>query len=192
MTRRLALIVPALTALALAATTALPASAHERTRNAPVRQAALSTSTIVGVAAGNPDFSTLVAAVQAARLVDTLSGDGPFTVFAPTNAAFDTLPAGTVDRLVQPGQRRQLQRILTYHVVAGRVSAADLSTAVRVGGGQATLKTVQGGTLTAEAAGRGRLRLIDSTGESFWITTTDINASNGVVHVIDGVLTPGH
>lgn len=192
MTHRLALIVPALTALALAATTALPASAHERTRNAPARHAAVSASTIVGVAAGNPDFSTLVAAVQAARLVDTLSGDGPFTVFAPTNAAFDTLPAGTVDRLVQPGQRRQLQRILTYHVVAGRVSAADLSTAVRVGGGQATLKTVQGGTLTAEAAGRGRLRLIDSTGDSFWITATDINASNGVVHVIDGVLTPGH
>ncbi|MBB5746930.1 fasciclin domain-containing protein [Brevundimonas variabilis] len=192
MTRRLALIVPALTALALTAATALPASAHERTRNTPARQSTVAASTIVGVAAGNPDFSTLVAAVQAARLVDTLSGDGPFTVFAPTNAAFDGLPAGTVDRLVQPGQRRQLQRILTYHVVAGRVSAADLSTAVRVGGGQATLKTVQGGTLTAEAAGRGRLRLIDSTGESFWITATDINASNGVVHVIDGVLTPGH
>lgn len=192
MTRRLALIVPALTALALTATTVLPASAHERSRSASVQHGSVASSTIVGVAAGNPDFSTLVAAVRAARLVDTLSGDGPFTVFAPTNAAFDALPAGTVDRLVQPGQRRQLQRILTYHVVPGRVSAADLTTAIRVGGGQTTLKTVQGGTLTAEAAGRGRLRLIDSTGETFWITATDINASNGTVHVIDGVLTPGH
>ncbi len=187
MNRRLALIVPALAAMAA---TALPASAHERPQSA--RHGSVAAATLVGVAAGNPDFSTLVAAVQAARLVDTLNGDDPFTVFAPTNAAFDALPEGTVDRLVQPGQRRQLQRILTYHVVPGRISAADLTTAVRVGGGEATLKTVQGGTLTAEAAGRGRLRLKDSTGEQFWITATDVNASNGVIHVIDGVLTPGH
>ncbi len=192
MTPRLALIIPALAAVAVAAATAPPADAHDRSRSQSARHASLAAATLVGVAAGNPDFSTLVAAVQAARLVDTLSDEGPFTVFAPTNAAFASLPEGTVDRLVQPGQRRQLQRILTYHVVPGRISAADLSTAVRVGGGQARLKTVQGGTLTAEAAGRGRLRLTDSTGEQFWITATDVSASNGVIHVIDGVLTPGH
>jgi uncharacterized surface protein with fasciclin (FAS1) repeats len=85
-----------------------------------------------------------------------------------------------------------LTRILTYHVVPGRISASDLATAVRVGGGSAVLSTVEGGRLTAQDAGRGRLRLTDSTGETFWITATDVNASNGVIHVIDGVLTPGH
>jgi uncharacterized surface protein with fasciclin (FAS1) repeats len=174
------------------ALTATAATAHERPRAARPAHASAASTTLVGVAAANPDFSTLVAAVQAAGLVDTLSGGGPFTVFAPTNAAFETLPDGTVERLVQPRQRAQLTRILTYHVVPGRISAADLATAVRVGGGSATLTTVEGGRLTAQDAGRGRLRLTDSTGETFWITAADVNASNGVIHVIDGVLTPGH
>jgi len=171
--------------------TAASASAHDRARVAG-HGAPAATTTLVGVAAANPDFSTLVTAVQAAGLAETLSGAGPFTVFAPTNAGFDALPDGTVQRLVQPRQRAQLTRILTYHVVPGRISAADLTTAVRVGGGRATLQTVEGGRLVAQDAGRGRLRIVDSTGETFWITATDVNASNGVIHVIDGVLTPGH
>jgi uncharacterized surface protein with fasciclin (FAS1) repeats len=171
--------------------TAASASAHDRARVAG-HGAPAATTTLVGVAAANPDFSTLVTAVQAAGLAATLSGSGPFTVFAPTNAGFDALPDGTVQRLVQPRQRAQLTRILTYHVVPGRISAADLTTAVRVGGGRATLQTVEGGRLVAQDAGRGRLRIVDSTGEIFWITATDVNASNGVIHVIDGVLTPGH
>jgi len=171
--------------------TAASASAHDRARVAG-HGAPAATTTLVGVAAANPDFSTLVTAVQAAGLAGTLSGAGPFTVFAPTNAGFDALPDGTVQRLVQPRQRAQLTRILTYHVVPGRISAADLTTAVRVGGGSATLQTVEGGRLVAQDAGRGRLRIVDSTGETFWITATDVNASNGVIHVIDGVLTPGH
>lgn len=171
--------------------TAASTSAHDRAPQARQGSTAAST-TLVGVAASNRDFSTLVTAVQAAGLADTLSGSGPFTVFAPTNAGFDGLPDGTVQRLVQPPQRAQLARILTYHVVPGRISAADLRTAVRVGGGSATLETVEGGRLVAQDAGRGRLRIVDSTGEAFWITATDVNASNGVIHVIDGVLTPGH
>ncbi|WP_298160481.1 fasciclin domain-containing protein [Brevundimonas sp.] len=184
---RTALLAAALV-LGLTTTTA---SAHDRPN--PTRHGASATAaTLVGVAASNPEFSTLVTAVQAAGLAGTLSGAGPFTVFAPTNAGFNALPEGTVARLVQPQRRDQLTRILTYHVVPGRISAADLITAVRVGGGSATLETVEGGRLVAQDAGRGRLRLVDSTGETFWITGTDVNASNGVIHVIDGVLTPGH
>jgi uncharacterized surface protein with fasciclin (FAS1) repeats len=192
MTRRPTRILAALSALAVLSAVAMSATAHDRPRASPNRHAPHASASLVEVAAGNSDFSTLVVAVQAAGLVDTLSGDGPFTVFAPTNAAFSTLPDGTVDRLVAPERRGDLRRILTYHVVPGRVSAADLSTAVRVGGGRATLTTVQGGRLTAEAAGRGRLRLVDGTGESFWITATDVAASNGVIHVIDGVMSPDH
>jgi uncharacterized surface protein with fasciclin (FAS1) repeats len=169
-----------------------PAEAHDRGRAHAVRPVPATASTVVGVAAGNPDFSTLVAAVQNARLVETLSGTGPFTVFAPDNAAFSALPEGTLDRLIEPARRRQLQAILGYHVVPGAISASDLTTAIRVGGGQAVLKTVQGGTLIAETAGRGRIRLRDSTGETFWVTGADIQASNGVIHAIDGVMTPGH
>jgi len=178
----------ALALLVLAAGTSLPAAAHERTPAQPARHA--QAMTVVAVAAASPEFSTLVSAVRAARLVDTLSGPGPFTVFAPTNAAFETLPDGAVEQLVRPSQRATLQRVLTYHVVPGRISRTDVATAVRVGGGTATLTTVQGGRLTAVDAGRGRLRLHDAAGETFWITTTDVAASNGVIHVIDGVMTP--
>lgn len=181
-------ILPALAAAALALAATAPTAAHER----PGRPAQAAASTLVGVASGAPQFSTLTAAVGAAGLADTLSGPGPFTVFAPDDDAFAALPQGTVERLTRPGQRRQLARILTYHVVPGRISASDLATAVRVGGGSAQLTTVQGGRLTATDAGRGRLRLTDGQGETFWITDTDIAASNGVIHVIDGVMTPGH
>lgn len=180
-----------LAAALLLGLTTTTASAHDRT-NTIRHGASAAASTLVGVAASNRDFSTLVTAVQAAGLEGTLSGPGPFTVFAPTNAGFNALPEGTVARLVQPQRRDQLTRILTYHVVPGRISAADLATAVRVGGGSAALETVEGSRLVAQDAGRGRLRLVDSTGETFWITATDVNASNGVIHVIDGVMTPGH
>jgi uncharacterized surface protein with fasciclin (FAS1) repeats len=146
--------------------------------------------TIVAVAAGDSRFSTLVAAVQAAGLVNTLNGSGPFTVFAPVNDAFDALPQGAVERLLQPRQRDRLVQILTYHVVAGRISAADLATAVRVGNGRATLTTVEGGGLVVTAAGRGRLRLTDAAGDHFDIVVADVAASNGIIHAIDGVLMP--
>ena len=138
--------------------------------------------TIVDVASGNEDFSTLVAAVQAADLVDTLSGDGPFTVFAPTNEAFDALPDGTLDTLLDPANKDQLAAILTYHVVAGKVMAADLSDGQEV-------ETVQGGTLTVGIDGDA-VTLTDENGATVNVTATDIEASNGVIHVIDGVVTP--
>lgn len=146
--------------------------------------------TIVAAAAANANFSTLVAAVQAAGLVDTLSGDGPFTVFAPTNAAFAALPAGTVDSLLRPENRSQLQRILTYHVIAGRVSAADVAAMVRRGGGHARLTTVAGARLTARRDSHGALILVDEQGNRARITATDLNQSNGVIHVIDRVVLP--
>lgn len=145
--------------------------------------------TVVDVAAGNPDFSTLVTAVKAADLVGTLSGKGPFTVFAPDNAAFAKLPAGTVDSLVQPAQKATLSGILTYHVVAGKVMAADLVGLIRKGGGKAAVQTVNGGTLTASLAGS-NVVLTDAKGGTSTVKTTDLRASNGVVHVIDTVLMP--
>ncbi|MBC7768604.1 MAG: fasciclin domain-containing protein [Phycisphaerales bacterium] len=146
-------------------------------------------TTIVDAAAANPDFSTLVTAVQAAGLAETLSGAGPFTVFAPTNAAFGKLPAGTVESLTQPAQRDALRGILTYHVVSGRVGAADLISQIQAGGGTATLTTVQGATLTARQSGSSVV-LTDAAGGTSTVTTTDLNQSNGVIHVIDTVLMP--
>ena len=145
--------------------------------------------TVVELAAGAPDFSTLVAAVQAAGLAETLSGKGPFTVFAPTNAAFRKLPAGTVETLVQPANRQQLTSILTYHVVPGRLNAAQVLQAIRQGGGSATLTTVQGGKLTARLHG-GSVVLTDAKGGTSRVTATDLMGSNGVIHVIDTVVMP--
>jgi uncharacterized surface protein with fasciclin (FAS1) repeats len=145
--------------------------------------------TIVDAAVASPDFTTLVAAVQAAGLAETLSGAGPFTVFAPTNAAFAKLPAGTVENLTQPAQREALSGILTYHVVSGRVSAADLIAQINAGNGTATLTTVQGGTLTARLSGSSVV-LTDAAGGTSTVTATDMNQSNGVIHVIDTVLMP--
>lgn len=152
-------------------------------------QTAATSSTLVDVAAGNADFSTLVTAVQAAGLAETLAGSGPFTVFAPTNAAFAKLPAGTVESLTQPAQREALTGILTYHVVSGRVNAADVVSQIEAGGGSATLTTVQGGTLTATLSGQSVV-LTDAAGGTSTITATDVAASNGVIHVIDTVLMP--
>jgi uncharacterized surface protein with fasciclin (FAS1) repeats len=122
-------------------------------------------------------------------LVDTLSSAGPFTVFAPTNAAFGKLPAGTVENLTQPAQRETLSGILTYHVVSGRVTAADLVAQIQSGGGTATLTTVQGGTLTARLQGS-NVVLTDAAGGTSTVTATDVAASNGLIHVIDTVLMP--
>lgn len=139
------------------------------------------TQNIVQIASSNPDFSTLVAAVKAAGLVDTLSGAGPFTVFAPTNEAFGALPAGTLDSLLKPENKAALQGILTYHVVAGSVYAKDVMPGM--------VTTVNGAKFTVSVEG-GSVYLIDGKGNKAKIVTTDIPASNGVIHVINAVLIP--
>ncbi|MDP3379744.1 MAG: fasciclin domain-containing protein [Brevundimonas sp.] len=145
--------------------------------------------TVVAVAQSNPDFSTLVSAVQAAGLVDTLNGAGPFTVFAPTNAAFEKIPADTLNGLLQPAQRDALTSVLTYHVVAGQVDAAALIQQIEQGGGSATLTTVQGGTLTARVVD-GTVTLTDAAGNTSRVVTADVAASNGIIHAIDTVVMP--
>ena len=145
--------------------------------------------TAVENASAAPNLTTLVAAVKAADLVATLSGPGPFTIFAPTNDAFGKLPAGTVDNLVKPENKDTLTKILTYHVVAGKVSAKELMKMIKKGGGKATLKTVQGEDLTATLSG-GSVMLTDAKGGMARVTTADVFQSNGVVHVIDSVLMP--
>ena len=135
------------------------------------------------------DHTTLVAAVKAAGLVDTLEGPGPFTVFAPTNEAFDKLPAGTVDNLLKPENLDQLKKILTYHVVAGRITTRDLKKMIADGGGKATLTTVEGGTLTAWMKD-GKYMLTDEKGGMAAITIPNVYQSNGVIQVINAVLLP--
>ena len=147
------------------------------------------TKNIVENAVNSKDHTTLVAAVKAAGLVETLESAGPFTVFAPTNEAFAKLPAGTVDELVKPENKATLTKILTYHVVAGRLSAADLMAQVKAGNGKAELKTVEGGTLTVMLKGK-KLYLVDEKGGKSMITIADVFQSNGVIHVIDTVLMP--
>jgi uncharacterized surface protein with fasciclin (FAS1) repeats len=144
---------------------------------------------IVDTAASNADFSTLVAAVKAAGLVDVLKGNGPFTVFAPTNAAFAKLPAGTVDTLLKPENKALLTSILTYHVVPGKLTAADVVAAIKAGGGKAEVTTVQGGKLTASLMGT-MVMLRDAKGGMSHIRATDVMTSNGVIHVIDTVVMP--
>ncbi len=144
---------------------------------------------IVENAMNSPDHTTLVAAVKAAGLVETLEGPGPFTVFAPTNEAFDKLPAGTVDNLLKPENKEMLTKILTYHVVAGRLSAADLKKQIKEAHGEASLKTVSGGTLTAMMQGKD-IVLKDEKGDVAKVTIANVFQSNGVIHVIDTVLMP--
>jgi uncharacterized surface protein with fasciclin (FAS1) repeats len=147
------------------------------------------TKTIVDNAVNSKDHTTLVAAVKAADLVGTLSGPGPFTVFAPTNAAFEKLPAGTVETLVKPENKATLTSILTYHVVAGKMTSADIAKAIKAGGGKATLTTVQGEPLTAWMKD-GKLVLTDAKGGNSTVTIKDVIQSNGVIHVVDTVLMP--
>jgi uncharacterized surface protein with fasciclin (FAS1) repeats len=147
------------------------------------------TKNIIENAVNSKDHTTLVAAVKAAGLVDTLEGAGPFTVFAPTNEAFQKLPAGTVDTLLKPENVDQLKKILTYHVVAGKMSAKDIEKAIKAGGGKATLKTVEGGTLTAMKTD-GKIVLTDEKGGTSTVTIANVYQSNGVIHVVDTVLMP--
>lgn len=144
---------------------------------------------IIENAVNSKDHTTLVAAVKAAGLVETLSSPGPFTVFAPTNMAFDKLPKGTVDMLVKPENKAMLTGILTYHVVSGNMSAADLMKAIKDGGGKAMLKTAAGGDLTAMQKGK-KIILTDAKGNKAMVTIADVFQSNGVIHVIDTVLMP--
>lgn len=149
--------------------------------------AAAQSKTVVDVAVGSKEHTTLVAAVKAAGLVETLSGAGPFTVFAPTNAAFAALPAGTVEGLLKPESKAALTGILTYHVVAGNLDAAAVVKAITDGHGKAVVKTIQGGSLTATLEGKNVI-LTDDKGGKATVVATDLKAGNGIVHVINHVL----
>ncbi|RZJ55566.1 MAG: fasciclin domain-containing protein [Acidovorax sp.] len=149
----------------------------------------LASKDIIDNAVNSKDHTTLVAAVKAAGLVETLKGPGPFTVFAPTNAAFAALPAGTVDTLLKPENKPTLTKVLTYHVVAGKWDAAALSKMIADGKGMASIKTVAGGTLTAKASGKA-IMLTDEKGGTANVTIADVYQSNGVIHVVDKVLLP--
>ena len=144
---------------------------------------------IIENAVKSKDHTTLVAAVKAASLVETLQSAGPFTVFAPTNEAFDKLPAGTVATLVKPENKATLTKILTYHVVAGKFNAKDIAAKIKEGNGTASLTTVEGGILKASMKGK-KLILTDTKGGKSTVTIADVNQSNGVIHVIDTVLMP--
>jgi len=144
---------------------------------------------IIENAVNSKDHTTLVAAVKAADLVEVLQGEGPFTVFAPTNAAFEKLPEGTVASLLQPENKEQLQAVLTYHVISGEFKAADVMAAIKKGNGKATFKTVNGAELTAMMDGK-NVKIKDAAGNVATVTIADVNQSNGVIHVIDTVLLP--
>jgi uncharacterized surface protein with fasciclin (FAS1) repeats len=151
---------------------------------------ATSQTTIVDIAVSSKDHSTLVAAVKAAGLVETLNSAGPFTVFAPVNSAFDKLPAGTVETLLKPENMALLTSILTYHVVAGNIDAAAVVAAIKAGNGKASLQTVSGKKLVASIE-NGNVILTDEKGGKATVTATDLKGSNGVIHVIDTIVMPG-
>jgi len=166
----------------LAAIATAPATAHHHSSQAH-------SADIVQTAVSTGVHTTLVAAVQAADLVDTLQSPGPFTVFAPTDTAFAKLPEGTVNTLIKPENKGTLTGILTYHAVAGRVTSDDLVNLIKSSGGEATIKTVAGGALTARLSGK-TIVITDGAGRSTAVTTADVNTSNGVIHVTDGVFLP--
>ncbi|MGA0569704.1 fasciclin domain-containing protein [Variovorax sp. VNK109] len=164
---------------------AVPAAAQVMVGGAPM----LPTKDIIDNAVNSKDHTTLVAAVKAAGLVETLKGPGPFTVFAPTNAAFNALPAGTVDTLLKPENKAKLTSVLTYHVVPGKWDAAAIAKMIKDGNGMASIKTVAGGTLVAKASGSS-VTVTDESGGVAKVTIADVMQSNGVIHVIDKVLLP--
>jgi uncharacterized surface protein with fasciclin (FAS1) repeats len=191
MSKRIALLsAAAFGALALTATIVAPVHAEDKMKSEKSNEKTVMvggapmypSKNIVENAVNSKDHTTLVAAVKAAGLVDTLSSKGPFTVFAPTNAAFNKLPAGTVDTLVKPENKAKLTKILTYHVVPGKLEAADLTDGKK-------LKTVEGEELTVKNAG-GKVSITDAKGDVANVTIPDVNQSNGVIHVIDTVLLP--
>lgn len=155
----------------------------------PAHNAEAGAKDIVDGAVASKDHKTLVVAVKAAGLVDTLKGAGPFTVFAPTDAAFGKLPAGTVDTLLEPANKATLTAVLTYHVVAGRVDAKTLIGLIEKGGGKAEVTTVQGGKLTARIVGKDVV-LTDAKGGTAKVTAADVMLSNGIIHVVDSVVLP--
>jgi uncharacterized surface protein with fasciclin (FAS1) repeats len=190
MSKRLALIA-AVAALALTATAVVPASAEMAEKTVNVGGAPMYPSkNIIQNAVNSKDHTTLVAAVKAAGLVDTLEGPGPFTVFAPTNEAFAKLPPGTVDNLLKAENKAMLVKVLTYHVVPGRMTAVNLMKAIKDGEGEAKLKTVAGDWLIVKQAGSGKLSITDDKGDVAMVTIPDVLQSNGVIHVIDTVLLP--
>jgi len=190
MSKRFALITAAaVLALAAGAAPSVYAEMSEKTVNvggAPMYPS----RNIIQNAVNSKDHTTLVAAVKAAGLVETLEGPGPFTVFAPTNEAFARLPSGTVDNLLKPENKGTLTTVLTYHVVAGRMTAANLMKAVKDGEGMAKLKTVAGADLIVKQAGPGKLTVTDAKGDVATVTIADVLQSNGVIHVVDTVLLP--
>lgn len=161
-----------------------PAAAKEKSKASKTAM-----PTIVDIAVGSKDHSTLVAAVQAAGLVETLKGAGPFTVFAPVNSAFDKLPAGTVDALLKPENKEMLTKVLTYHVVAGNLDSTAVAAAIKAGNGKVELTTVSGGKLWAMMDG-GSVWLKDEKGNKAKVTAVDLKGSNGVIHVIDTIVMP--
>jgi uncharacterized surface protein with fasciclin (FAS1) repeats len=166
-------------------------SAAAKSQDPMVGGAAMSPQkTIVRNAMKSADHTTLVAAVKAAGLVDTLNGPGPFTVFAPTNEAFDKLPAGTVDSLMKPENQEMLKKVLTYHVVAGKLTAQDLMKKIKQGGGKAELTTVEGGKLWAMSSNDKDIEIKDEKGNVAHVTIPNVIQANGVIHVIDTVLMP--
>ncbi len=144
---------------------------------------------IVEIAVGSANHTTLVAALKAADLVTALSGKGPFTVFAPVNTAFDKLPAGTVESLLKPENKEKLAKILTYHVVSGEINAKAVLSAIKSGKGKAVLTTLSGGMLTASLDGK-KVKLTDENGGVSYVTSTDLKGSNGIIHVVDSVVLP--
>jgi uncharacterized surface protein with fasciclin (FAS1) repeats len=193
MSKRFALFASAaVIALAAATTmTAAPVYAQMAEKTVSVGGAPMYPSkNIIQNAVNSKDHTTLVAAVKAAGLVETLEGPGPFTVFAPTNAAFAKLPAGTVDNLLKPENKATLVKVLTYHVVAGRMTAVALMKAVKDGEGEAHLKTVAGEDLIVKQVGPGKLTVTDTKGDVAMVTIADVLQSNGVIHVIDTVMLP--
>lgn len=192
--RTLALVAAPLAALTLAAcgdnSGDAPAADAAATDASSMAPAPAATGNVVAVAQSNADFSTLSTAVASAGLAGTLGGAGPFTVFAPTNAAFEKIPAAQRDALMAPAGRADLTKVLTYHVVPGRVDAAALTQQIQAGGGSAALTTVEGGTLTARAGADGSVTLTDEMGNTSRVTQTDVAATNGVIHAIDTVVMP--
>jgi uncharacterized surface protein with fasciclin (FAS1) repeats len=191
MSKRIALFSSAFGALALAAAVIAPVSAQDKMMKSEMSggktvmvggAAMFPSKNIIQNAVNSKDHTTLVAAVKAAGLVDTLEGKGPFTVFAPTNSAFGKLPAGTVENLVKPENKATLSKILTYHVVPGKLEASDLTDGKK-------LKTVEGEQLTVRKSGD-KVTIIDSKGDSSTVTIPNVNQSNGVIHVVDTVLMP--
>lgn len=180
---------------AAAAAPAAPAAPADATAPAPAADAAVTTAvavdptSVVGNVLATPELSTLAQAVKAAELVDDLSQPGPFTVFAPNNDAFARLGAGTVQQLMQPNAKAQLSGLINYLVIPGKMSQADVVAAIEAGGGKAEVKTVQGSTLTA-TLDAGIVKLTDSQGNATYITKPDVKASNGVVHVVNGIVVP--